>query len=353
LNHDDKTTVGNVIHAEYENGAIEVIGQIKKEPYVTMLKKHDPNITGVSVQAGYIHNRCVKCGEKFFNEKAWRVHMEDDHGIKDGVQEVHGIVFDALSLVVSPEVPGVPTAKIELMETDRDATVMRLFETALKEHGIIYSHDGVAITSTEEQKKLSEPQDEHGCEPGEVWDGEKCVPKPEAEEQEQPVEVPDFGDVPECPKGQVYNPVTKACELVTSEKAQELVKQLPIYIAKKPRAEIRYVVEYILTVADRNVAELETTIGKQIAEHFAALSETFKAILPLLSNNRAIKETADQATRFQKLSEQLEQRVTSLENRMSRIRGVFKGHTKDLASTSPDSEIRTNKTPYEEKAEKA
>ena len=86
LNHNDKLILGHVVHAEYENGAIEYIGQVKREPYVTMLRNHDPKVKGVSVQAGFTHLRCsqIDCREKFFSEKAWRLHMQESHGIIDG-----------------------------------------------------------------------------------------------------------------------------------------------------------------------------------------------------------------------------------------------------------------------------
>lgn len=324
VNHTE-VVAGNVIHAEYENGAIEFLGQIKKEPYVSMLKNRDANIKGVSVQAAYIHNQCVNCGEKFFTEKAWRVHMLEEHGIKDGVEEVHGIIFDALSLVVGDEIPGVPTATIELMETDRNSTVLRLFETVLKEKG-----------------QLGEPEDEHGCEPGEVWNPETEECEAKVEEQEEPEKLDDSKgeQQPICPEGQVFNPLSKQCE-----SASQVASQIEAISKVATKEQITEIYKAILDVADNSVAHMKERV-KEVEGDLAKKCDTIIEMLGVLKTvyvDNKVKQITETTDRNKKL-EALETRLDNLEHKQ---RGNFKGGTKpELTESTQDDGISKFK-PYD------
>jgi len=117
INHDMGKIVGNVEWAEYENGALEYYGIVKKQPFVGLLRSRNEDIKGVSVEAAYLHNKCPICGERFYTEDSFVSHMGTSHHVKEGITQPHGINFTALSLVVSPEVPGVKDTTIDLMET--------------------------------------------------------------------------------------------------------------------------------------------------------------------------------------------------------------------------------------------
>jgi hypothetical protein len=126
INHDSTKMVGNVDWAEYENGALEYIATIKKQPYVDLLRNKSTDIKGVSVEAAYLYNECARCNRKFETEEAYRHHMLDEEFIKDFNSVPHGINFQALSLVLAPETPGVSDTTIELAETAPG--LERLFE---------------------------------------------------------------------------------------------------------------------------------------------------------------------------------------------------------------------------------
>ena len=134
INHDNERVVGNIVWAEYENGALEYLAQINKQPYVTMIREGSASLRGVSLQANYLFLKCSKCFKKFQSQEAWAKHMETEEFMKDGLTTPHGIVFDecALSLVMAPEVAGLDTT-IEIAESVSGFN--RLCETALKERG--------------------------------------------------------------------------------------------------------------------------------------------------------------------------------------------------------------------------
>ena len=114
----DSRVVGNILWAEYEDGALEYLAQINKEPYVTMLREGSAALRGVSLQADYLFLRCSKCHKKFTSQEAWKDHMENTEFVKEGLTTLHGIIFQdcALSLVLSPEVCGLDTT-IQIAES--------------------------------------------------------------------------------------------------------------------------------------------------------------------------------------------------------------------------------------------
>jgi len=198
INHDMNRIVGNVVWMEYENGALEYIADIKKQPYVRLLRDHSTEIKGVSIEANYLHNRCSKCGAQFYTEQDFHAHMSNEHFIKtDPTSEPHGIIGQALSLVLSPEEPGYTDTSIELMETYRKP-VLQLLETVTKiekeKKDYMKKLEGKAVLTKEsrqvynKQLKEQSPQDnveapahpteepEGGCPEGEHKDEEgNCV----------------------------------------------------------------------------------------------------------------------------------------------------------------------------------
>ena len=145
INHDPNKKAGNIVWMEYSDtsDALEYLGDVKKQPYVDMLRNKSTYVKGVSVEADYLHNQCPKCGKKFYTEEEFHNHMNLEHFIKtDPTHEPHGILGKALSLVLSPEEPGYPDTTIELMEFYRAKPILQLLETV--------------ITTHKEQKKMSD-----------------------------------------------------------------------------------------------------------------------------------------------------------------------------------------------------
>lgn len=205
INHDDNRKVGNVTWMEYDDdGFLEYIADINKQPYVTMLREKSTDIKGVSVQANYLHNRCPKCGDRFYTEEDFASHMWTRHFIKtDPTREPHGLVGQALSLVLAPEEPGFPDTTIELMETKQEPS-LQLLETVIKtkieEEDYMAKISGKAAVSQEpripwDKTKTVKEQEVHTCPDGEHWSESegKCVPNA-VQEQEEPLKT-------ECPEG--------------------------------------------------------------------------------------------------------------------------------------------------------
>jgi len=181
---------------EYENGALEYLADIKKQPYVRLLRDKSTEIKGVSVEANYLHNQCNKCGARFYTEEDFHAHMANEHFIKtDPTSEPHGILGQALSLVLSPEEPGYPDTTTELMETYRKP-VLQLLEivTKTKKEKINYMNklEGKATLTPQSRKTVDvlkeqtegdQPpahpteEPEGGCDPGFHKDPEtgECV----------------------------------------------------------------------------------------------------------------------------------------------------------------------------------
>lgn len=265
VNHDNRRIIGNVDWMEYDNGAMEYLVTVKKQPFVDMLRNHDERIKGVSIEADYLYNRCRKCGDRFYDAETFITHMHNDHGLEVSEEEPHGIKGSFLSLVVSPEEPGVEGTTFELYETLRTRSPMQLLETVTKnkkeeenemrkklekaniatklesrttigrireqEEGQLApahpteegghecpvgSHwDEVAGTCVHDivqgqdttppaTKTAIEQEEDHGCGEGEHWDGEKCVANVEEQEDH------------ECPEGEHWNG-TKCVANVTEQ----------------------------------------------------------------------------------------------------------------------------------------
>jgi len=251
INHDGTKKVGHVVWMEYEDGALEYLADVNKQPYVGLLRDKSTDIRGVSIEADYLHNRCPKCGEKFYSEEDFAEHMWTKHFVRaDATKEPHGIVGQALSLVLAPEEPGYPDSTIELAETVGKPG-LQLLETVikvkieeenymakLKEKAVVTPEKRIPWDQTlkeqqprtdaeraqahfnitdEEWDKLSDEkkqeyigklpergsakEQEEACPEGEHRNEEgKCVPDESAKEQEE-----------SCPEGQHKDPDTGEC----------------------------------------------------------------------------------------------------------------------------------------------
>lgn len=326
--YDASKVVGDVPNAEFESGAVEYWGFVRKEPYVTMLRTHDPRIKGVSIEASYIHNRCIECGERFYSEKAFKLHMSESHGIVDGISEPHGIHLDALSLVIEPETPGVPSATVQVMETESKATILRLYETHLAEKGLTFNSNGVAISSTEEPEK-----DEHGCLiHSEKWDGEKCVPKEVTEnvDDEEPKEHP------VCKDGFVLNPASKVCEPVSdvAAKVDEIFKVATETQRKKLYCDI--IRAYNHTVKEHRKL-VETDLAGKI-DSFLNMLNVSNTRITALENSKVLKETVSA-----NLVETVRKLTVRQDNLEAKQKGSFKGQSPAIKK---DEESLDSKSPY-------
>lgn len=240
--YDSRKVVGHVDWAQFEDGALEYLMTVKKQPYARWLREGNPNIKGVSVEADYLYNRCVKCGEKFYSEESFWEHMEKEHLIKDRstITEPHGINFKALSLVVSPEVPGVEGTTTELWETLQHSTPLQLLEVVTnvkkQEETYMTKIQKVAVVTAEKRitalkPKITEQDEEikpgsHYCE--EHPDDPRCKEHKKAiHGEEQEGSPPAQANLPEgdseCPEGSHKDEVSGTCvpDEIPSEKVVE------------------------------------------------------------------------------------------------------------------------------------
>ena len=126
---------------------------MNKGPYISLLRDGSAEIRGVSIEAGYLFNKCPQCGKRFDSEEESRLHMDQEHFVKVGPKEVHGIVGQALSLVLAPEEQDVPDMTVELFETAPGFN--QLIECVLEEREFkLKKESRLGVTKT---KKLGEP----------------------------------------------------------------------------------------------------------------------------------------------------------------------------------------------------
>jgi hypothetical protein len=127
VNHDDSRCIGNTDGSKItDKQTMEVYGTVNKEPYVYMIKTHDPKITGWSVQADFKIAKCTHCNKEFQSMETLKTHLIEVEHIHNISFEPVDIEFNGLALVLSPEVPGVPNTSHEIRET---AYLMTLEET--------------------------------------------------------------------------------------------------------------------------------------------------------------------------------------------------------------------------------
>lgn len=119
VNHNDKEIIGNVEEMDYDEGTdtLRYVADVKKEPYVTLIKQRSTEVKGVSIQADYQRDRCPKCKkEGFLDQLAFEAHMAKEHLIRNIKAGPWGIIGRALSLVFGNEIPGLNTT-VNIAET--------------------------------------------------------------------------------------------------------------------------------------------------------------------------------------------------------------------------------------------
>ena len=337
VNHNPKQIIGHVEVAEYEDGNLEFIGVIKKQPYVDMLRENDPRIRGLSVEGEYFYMRCLRCGEKFYTEEEFQKHMAEVHHVHNGVGEVHGLHLQGLSLVLAPELPGVETTEIELLEMAEAQN--RIYEIILMEKA--------------EMRKVEIPFKEQGEKPPKDW-WDKCVAtvkagmpeysdeqvaavcgyiwyhKPEQHGIGESVGLtekvekrgdkwcvvhctgPDAGEVIKC--FDTKEEAEAMHRAIMANKNQETARALEKLEKRVTQIEEGY--KTIVEAAEKELAQLKET--PNLATEIEALKQRIEA---LEKNNGILKETENLVSRLEKL----ETKQANLEAKFYKL-SVFKGH---------------------------
>jgi hypothetical protein len=158
VNHSDAQKIGRIVWSEYDtaDGKGEGVAEISKEPYVTLLRTHSPEVKGVSLQSLFLFCECSRCGKKFDSEQKLRQHLKDDEFLNDSAVNVpRGMVSGdpcGLALVVGDEQPGCQT-KIELMES-KHRGLNEMCETYLKEKKISVEPESVATSQSAQAQPI-------------------------------------------------------------------------------------------------------------------------------------------------------------------------------------------------------
>jgi hypothetical protein len=161
VNHDDKKVVGHIEWMEYdEDGLMEYIGLVDREPFNTLIRTNSPQIKGVSMQAGYLYNICPRCKKKFITEEEFAAHMKQEEFMLNFNYEPHGVQGNAMALVVGDEVPGIDTTSVEIMETYQLPQLMEMVtKTEMEKENYMNNikNAGVALQENRRQEKTNEP----------------------------------------------------------------------------------------------------------------------------------------------------------------------------------------------------
>jgi hypothetical protein len=129
--YDGRKVVGNVRWMDYEqDGRMRYIADVKKQPYVDLLREGSVKVKGVSIEADYLANQCGHCGKDFYDTDSFEKHMVGEHFIKNFNYQPRGMIGRALSLVLSPEEPGVVGNPIKIRESFGGFS--QLLETVIK-----------------------------------------------------------------------------------------------------------------------------------------------------------------------------------------------------------------------------
>jgi len=315
INHNMNEKVGTVDWAEYEDGALEYLATIKKQPYVNLLRTKSANIRGVSIEAMYLRNICPKCGEKFTSEEQFHAHMRDKHFIKTNSNTVvHGLNGQALSLVLSPEVPGVPDTTIELMETQG---TNRLFEMIIKDKG---------------GKKEEMTVEESGHTVFVVDDDSGKVDTT-------------FQQHPACVIGEVYNPITKQCE-----EAQEVTAKLKQIFAGSTKEEQAQVFKEILQVADEIAKERDERHDDDV-KTTAEIKEQLNLMQAVMTQLRSMVAAITQSTLKETASTKslLEQAIIRIDNLEDKLKPQFRSHSHMAEPIKETKDVHFGTDPLKEK----
>lgn len=185
--YDGRKVAGHVDWMEYEDGCMEYRAKVNKQPYVDLIRSGSVEVKGVSIEADYLFNRCSHCGADFYTVEEFSSHMENEHFIKNFDYEPRGMLGKALSIVLSPEEPGVPDTTLELAETAGYGGFSQLLETVIKtkKEKTLKKTTKPKKTMPYRTKRIVEQEEDHGCAEDEHWNGEKCVKNEPVAEQEE------------------------------------------------------------------------------------------------------------------------------------------------------------------------
>lgn len=295
INHDPDMKVGTIKTADYEDGRLELLGEVTQEPWLSHIRHKDPVFSGVSIEANYRYNVCPHCGERFETDQEFYDHLERVHLIKGGdVREPHGMIGMGLSLVTKDEQPGIPTAGFELMEMA--VGLNKLYEMMSKEKGF-------ALKKSEKRKPAIEQDKKEPCPEGEHRDAEgNCVP------DEKPLGEPfagykDFAD----------------CVSKNSDK-------------KDPEAYCATIMRQVELATETVITELfvkgwNAFVGQTnpVLKHYGGCIDHLEERMDALEA-KGLKETAT-------VDKSIEKRLTEVENLLDKQRGSFKGHQPSKAET--------------------
>jgi hypothetical protein len=290
LNHNGQQ-IGKVHLADYENDDLEMVLEIWKEPYVTLLRNKSMDIKGWSINANYLFNECSKCHKRFPDNNSYIKHMKDDEFISNAETLPRGIVFGeyAITLVTSPETPGLETSH-ELMETSKGFNA--LCETFLKEHGY-----NIAETSNE---PIIEPKQEPKTE-----DSPRIIRIKKTAEQAKETckwleeNLPDgYHDK--------FSAFMKQLDEI-SQYREDCISENSLY-----RKEIQELERY----NNQKKAELDLTARQQQTQ---------------VVNTDKLQETINT---HQKTIDEQRKKITEYENALDKVKGSFKGHTQYNAKPS-------------------
>lgn len=332
--YDGRKVVGNTRWAEYEDKRLECILDVNKQPYVDLVRNKSVEIKGLSIEADFLFNRCSHCGKDFHTIDSFKHHMVNEHFIKNFNYEPRGMVGRAISIVLAPEVAGVPNTELSVMEMGKFGDFNSLCETiySIKKEGKTgMSKDTTSTVKTPEEEEEEEEEKKEELTP----DLAHGLEEPAHQlVEDSPVE-------PEgCAEGTVWDPETNQCVKVSQENFAEIVRILDNKVTEQKRD-----FEKILSVADKNITESNTRIrtleewlsmeqrgmipklfvnyGKKINKLETLLKNLATNVDPFVVEYQAGKGALRE-------TESLRARMDNLEHK---LRGNFKGVNKPLKET--------------------
>jgi hypothetical protein len=387
INHSDysnpKNHVGEVVDMELDtDGNLEYIADVWKQPYVDMIRSKSTSIVGVSIEAEYKAAECWRCQKRFPTEEAYFKHLTEDHFFKDVDRTVkpYGIMGKALSIVLTPQIPGIEGTNVQLMEqTDGFLSLMETFlqdqHPELEEKGFALgpstavktamSPIGLAKPKTKEYHITLIGREFHVVEGTQIVksfekriQAENHIQKLEAEELGLTERIekrgnqfcivhchpPNEGEIIKCfptreEAESMHAAMMAGKESVKTEPAKtekEKIEENLAFLGNHADLKVKEAVDYLLSVMDRRAEDLIQRA--EDAEKKVGLTETVKEA-------RAFKETVDsQKERILKLEEEMtglkgevskrdslveENKKLQIENDNIRdkVRGQFKGRS--------------------------
>lgn len=304
VNHDSTKRIGNTEWVQYEDGDLEYLVRVHKEPYVTMIREHDPRIKGVSVSAHYLYNRCPECGQKFLNETDWQYHMETVHFRKDLAKEVHGLVFDGLSLVIAPEEPGVEDTTIEIYETSPG--INRLIEILTQEKG------GYIVKPKLRQKSNKELCEEFGLTMQQL--GEPFA---------------DYTDIDDCVAKNPDKEDPAAYCATLMRKVEGETKLDAVQENRTLKEQLEDITEQFNEI-DEAYVKWKKTMNEKVFDNQKKILNALNEIKEELTKPKTVTETTALAETTMGLQKKLAEMVVRIDNLEEKQKGVFKGHSKQV-----------------------